>query len=42
MCDPPMCTLAELQDGTYSINDVLLMHEVLDLKVSMQPKPKGK
>lgn len=40
--DPPMCTLKELQDGTYSIEDVALMNEVLDLKVHMTPKPKGK
>lgn len=35
-----MCTLAELQDGTYSIEDIMMMHELLDLKVAMKPKPK--
>ena len=40
--DPPMCTLKELEDGTYSIEDVALMHEILDLKIEMSPKPKGK
>lgn len=40
LVDPPMCTLKELEDGTYSIEDVLLMHELLDLKLSLQPKGK--
>lgn len=35
-----MCTLRELEDGTYSIDDVLLMNELLDLKQSLKPKPK--
>jgi hypothetical protein len=42
LSDPPMCTLRELQDGTYSIEDVMLMNELLDLKMSLAPKPKGK
>ena len=33
-----MCTLKELEDGTYSIEDVLIMNELLDLKASMKPK----
>ena len=40
--DPPMCTLKELQDGTYSIEDLAMMHEIMDLKIHMPPKPKGK
>lgn len=40
-CDPPMCTLKELEDGTYSIEDIALMHEILDLKLYMAPKRKG-
>jgi len=35
-----MCYLKELQDGTYSIEDVLIMNELLDLKEFMKPKPK--
>lgn len=27
-----MCTLRELQDGTYSIDDVADMHEALDMR----------
>lgn len=42
LCEPPMCSLHQLQDGTYSIEDVALMNELLDLKLSMSPKPKGK
>ncbi len=42
LSDPPMCTLIQLQDGTYSIDDLMLMHELMDLKIEMTPKPKGK
>lgn len=42
LVDPPMCTLGELQDGTYSLRDVELMNELLDLKLTMAPKPKSK
>ena len=42
LVDPPMCCLKELQDGTYSIDDVTLMNELLDLKMSLAPKSKGK
>tara|TARA_R110000782_G_C14801543_1_gene411902 strand:- start:1494 stop:1649 length:156 start_codon:yes stop_codon:yes gene_type:complete len=35
LSDPPMCSLAELQNGTYSIDDLMMMHELLDLKVLM-------
>ena len=40
--DPPMCTLKELEDGTYSREDLSMMNEILDLKIHMSPKPKGK
>jgi len=30
MHDPQLCKLRELQDGTYSINDLADMHEVMD------------
>ena len=35
-----MCALKELQDGTYSIDDLMMMHELLDLKLHLTPKPK--
>jgi len=38
--EPPMCTLKELQDGTYSIDDLAMMCELIDYKISLQPKPK--
>jgi len=28
-----MCTLRELQDGTYSIDDLMMMNELIDLKL---------
>lgn len=27
---PPLCTLKELQNGTYSLNDLADMHEAMD------------
>ena len=40
LVDPPMCSLKELQDGTYSIEDVMTMHEIMDLKMEIN-KSKG-
>ena len=36
--EPPLCSLHQLEDGTYSIEDVLIMNELLDLKESLKPK----
>ena len=33
---PPLCTLKELEDGTYSINDLHDFHEALDLIESLK------
>ncbi len=30
MRDPPLCSLGQLQDGTYNINDLADMHEAMD------------
>ncbi len=30
MRDPPLCKLKELQDGTYSIDDLADFHEAMD------------
>lgn len=30
MRDPPLCTLRELTDGTYTLNDLADFHEVMD------------
>jgi hypothetical protein len=32
LAEPPLCTRAELSDGTYSIDDLADFHEALDLK----------
>ncbi len=36
MRDPPLCTLKELRDGTYSINDLADFHEAMDEEVEYQ------
>lgn len=30
MRDPPLCTLRELEDGTYTISQLADMHEAMD------------
>lgn len=35
--DPPMCQLKDLSTD-YSLDDVLLMHEILDLKEHIKPQ----
>ena len=42
MADPPLCTLAQLQDGTYSIDDLHLMNEMLMLKSELQEDARAK
>jgi hypothetical protein len=34
--NPPLCSLRELQDGTYSIDDLADMHEAIDLEEENQ------
>jgi hypothetical protein len=34
--DPQLCTLRELQDGTYNINDLADMHEAMDEEAEYQ------
>ncbi len=29
---PPLCSLRELQDGTYTLTDVALMNDTLDVR----------
>lgn len=31
LCEQKLCALKDLEDGTYSINDLMDMHEALDL-----------
>jgi len=37
IAEPPMCALRELDDSTYSIDDIYLMHVLLDLKEHIAP-----
>ena len=36
MRDPPLCTLRQLQDGTYTINDLADFHEAMDEEAEYQ------
>lgn len=40
--EPQLCTLKELEDGTYSINDLMDMHEILDLKEEILRRARSK
>ena len=39
LVNPPLCTLKELQDGTYSIYDLEMFHQILEIKQHMLPSP---
>ena len=39
LVNPPLCTLKELQDGTYSISDLEVLHQVLELRSHMYHPP---
>ena len=39
ICDPPMCQLKELSNGTYSIYDLEMMHQIIEVKKHMNYKP---
>ena len=32
LVNPPMCTLRELQDGTYALKDVEMMHQIIEIR----------
>ena len=38
LVESPMCSLAELQDGTYSINDLALLNDIIDYKIDLKNK----
>jgi len=42
LAEPPFCKLKELQDGTYSIDDLADFHEALDLKENLRKQKKQK
>lgn len=37
LVNPPMCQLKELQDGTYTLYDLELMHQIIEIKQHMKP-----
>jgi hypothetical protein len=37
LASPPMCELKDLQNGVYNINDLEVMHQILDLRSHMNP-----
>ncbi len=41
LVNPPLCTLRELQDGTYSIYDLEMFHQILEIKQHMSPPPES-
>jgi len=40
--EPPLCQLCQLEDGTYNINDLVDMHEVLDAKAEVNRREQAK
>ncbi len=38
MRDPPLCTMAQLKDGTYSLNDLADFHEAMDEESEYQAR----
>lgn len=39
LVNPPLCTLKELQDGTYTLYDLEMFHQILEIKQHMLPTP---
>lgn len=35
LVNPPLCYLRELQDGTYTLYDLEMFHQILDIKTHM-------
>lgn len=42
IADPPLCSLRELQDGTYSLDDLITLHEILDVRSYLKEKSQPK
>lgn len=32
LVNPPMCTLKELNDGTYTLYDIEMMHQIIEIR----------
>lgn len=41
MRDPPLCRLRELQDGTYTLNDLADFHEAMDEEAEYERRYKA-
>ena len=41
LVNPPLCSLKELQDGTYSLYDLEMFHQIIEIKQHMQPSTSG-
>ena len=39
LVSPPMCKLKELQDGTYNLYDLEMMHQIIEIKQHNKPAP---
>jgi len=39
LVNPLMCSLNEFQDGTYTIYDLEMMHQIIDIKQYKIPSP---
>ena len=37
LVNPPLCTLAELQDGTYTLKDLEVLHQIIELRQHLYP-----
>ena len=37
LVNPPLCSLKELKDGTYTIYDLEMMHQIIEIKQHMKP-----
>jgi len=42
MRNPPLCTLIELKDGSYTLNDLADFHEAMDEEVEYQRRQEKK
>ncbi len=40
LCSPAICTITDLENGTYSINDLSDFHEILDFKDELKRRHK--
>ncbi len=39
LVNPPMLTLKELGDGTYTLYDIEMMHQIMEIRAHRAPNP---